>query len=279
MAISQKNQKMLANMAPNLLYAFIPESEVTYEVFGKFVTNIQEKREAQRTFIQGVARAQLYTSSERFYDYVREQLEEVYGKNIQDIIYYLAENGSLPATKYEQESVSGLCTQIAGVNDAAFDIIKQNFGASMDLGSFSTKSGVVAGGLSSTNYDTFGNTFKNTYLPNSGLSLTSVKGANGFSLYSASDGVSTFNLSTGAQLSANQGNFWNNLNNALPAIQGLLSTVLNILKPTLNPYKMSPSQVGDGWVAPYNNKSNNMTTAIVLTGIVGGAVLLADKKK
>ena len=279
MAISQKNQKMLANMAPNLLYAFIPESEINYEVFGKYVNNIQLKREAQRTFIQGVARAQLYTSSERFYDCVREQLEEVYGKNIQDIIYYLAENGSLPATKYEKESVSGLCTSIAGVNENALNIMKENWSQSIDLGSFSSKSGVLSGGLNSTNYDTFGNTFKNTYLPNSGLSLTSVKGVDGFSLYSASDGIKTVSLRNGATLEANQGNFWNNLNNALPAIQGLLSTVLNILQQTLNPYQMSPSQIGDGWVQPYNNKSNNLTTAVVLTGLVGGAVLFADKKK
>ena len=96
---------------------------------------------------------------------------------------------------------------------------------------------------------------------------------------SGSDGATTVNLNTGKTIATNQNNFWNNLNNALPAIQGLLATVLNILQQTLTPYQMSPSQLGDGWVQPYNNAGNNMTTALVLTGIVGGAVLLSDEKR
>ena len=64
MAISSKNQKLLANMSPNLIYAFIPQSELNHETFGKYLNNITIKRDAQRTFIQGVARANLYTNSE-----------------------------------------------------------------------------------------------------------------------------------------------------------------------------------------------------------------------
>ena len=87
MAISQKNQQLLANMSPNLIYAFIPQSELNQDTFGKYLATVQAKREAQRTFIQGVARAQLYTNSEKFYAFVREQLEETYGMTVQDIIY------------------------------------------------------------------------------------------------------------------------------------------------------------------------------------------------
>ena len=37
MAISQKNQKLLANMSPNLIYAFIPQSELNRDTFGKYL--------------------------------------------------------------------------------------------------------------------------------------------------------------------------------------------------------------------------------------------------
>ena len=280
MAISQKNQKLLANMSPNLLYAFIPESELNRDTFGKYLNTVMAKREAQRTFIQGVARAQLYTNSEQFYAFVREQLEETYGKSIQDIIYYLAANGSLPAAKYEADALAGIKSSIGASEAFVQDVWNQTFGKK-EL-NFNPSSGKLEiGGSStytSTNYDTFGNTWKN-YYSTSGYSATALKTGNGYSLVSGSDGYSTINLTTGNIIANNQNNFWNNLNNALPAIQGLLATVLNILQQTLTPYQMSPNQVGDGWVQPYNNVSNNMTTALVLTGIVGGAVLLSNDKK
>ena len=280
MAISQKNQKLLANMSPNLLYAFIPESELNRDTFGKYLNTVMAKREAQRTFIQGVARAQLYTNSEQFYAFVREQLEETYGKSIQDIIYYLAANGSLPAAKYEADALAGIKASIGASEAFVQDVWNQTFGKK-ELNFNSSSGKLEIGGSStytSTNYDTFGNTWKN-YYSTSGYSATALKTGSGYSLVSGSDGYSTINLTTGNIIANNQNNFWNNLNNALPAIQGLLATVLNILQQTLTPYQMSPNQVGDGWVQPYNNVSNNMTTALVLTGIVGGAVLLSNEKK
>lgn len=281
MAISSKNQKLLANMSPNLIYAFIPQSELNHETFGKYLNNITIKRDAQRTFIQGVARANLYTNSEKFYDYTREQLEEVYGKSVQDIIYYLAKNGSLPATKYEKDALAGIKASIGASEAFVNDVWNQTFGKTEI--NFNTSTGKLEIGrgstITSTNYDTFGNTWKNYYSPSSGMSATALKTGSGFSLVSGSNGETTVNLNTGNTIAQNQNNFWNNLNDALPAIQGLLGTVLNMLQQTLSPYQMSPSQVGDGWVTPYNNQSNNITTALVLTGIVGGAVLLSDNKK
>ena len=280
MAISQKNQKLLANMSPNLLYAFIPESELNRDTFGKYLNTVMAKREAQRTFIQGVARAQLYTNSEQFYAFVREQLEETYGKSIQDIIYYLAANGSLPAAKYEADALAVIKSSIGASEAFVQDVWNQTFGKK-EL-NFNPSSGKLEiGGSStytSTNYDTFGNTWKN-YYSTSGYSATALKTGSGYSLVSGSNGETTVNLNTGNIIANKQNNFWNNLNNALPAIQGLLATVLNLLQQTLTPYQMSPNQVGDGWVQPYNNVSNNMTTALVLTGIVGGAVLLSNEKK
>ena len=281
MAISSKNQKLLANMSPNLIYAFIPQSELNHETFGKYLNNITIKRDAQRTFIQGVARANLYTNSEKFYDYTREQLEDVYGKSVQDIIYYLAKNGSLPAAKYEKDALAGIKASIGASESFVKEVWAQTFGP--ETLNFNSSTGVFEIGkgstITSTNYDTFGNTWKNYYSPSSGMSATALKTGSGFSLVSASNGETTVNLNTGDTIAQNQNNFWNNLNDALPAIQGLLGTVLNILQQTLSPYQMSPSQVGDGWVTPYNNQSNNITTALVLTGIVGGAVLLSDDKK
>lgn len=277
MSISKKNQEMLASMSPNLIYAFIPESEVTKEVFGKYVDIIQAKRDAQRTFIQATARANLYTNSEKFYDFVREQLEDVYDKSVQDIIYYLAKNGSLPASKYEEQKIAGIHC-IGEVNDAAFDLILSNFGKQY-TSSFNAQSGSVQGGKVSTNYDSFGNIWKNTYMANDGLTITSIKTGDAYSLYSASNGINTIDLKTGKAINANQNNFWNNLNNALPAIQGLLSTVLSILQQTLNPLQMSPSQVGDGWVYPGSTTSSSLKTGLITAGIIGGAVLLTDKKK
>lgn len=277
MSISKKNQEMLASMSPNLIYAFIPESEVTREVFGKYVNIIQAKRDAQRTFIQATARANLYTNSEQFYAFVREQLEDVYDKSVQDIIYYLAKNGSLPASKYEEQKIAGIHC-IGAANDAAFDLIQSNFGKQY-TSSFNAQSGSVQGGKVSTNYDSFGNTWKNTYMANDGLTITSIKTGDAYSLYTASNGINTIDLRTGKAINANQNNFWNNLNNALPAIQGLLSTVLSILQQTLNPLQMSPSQVGDGWVYPGSTTSSSLKTGLITAGIIGGAVLLTDKKK
>ena len=282
MAISAANKKRLENMAPNLIYAFIPESEVKYEVFGKYVENIQFKREAQRTFIQGVARSNLYTNSERFYDYTREQLENVYGMSIQDIIYHLAEFGSLPASKYEKEAIAGIINSIGSYTEQAIqDVWNSQYNQQM---TFDPSTGKMKIGGSSTytqkNYDTFGNTWMNYYSPSTGLSATALKTGNSYSLLTGSNGESTVNLSTGATVESNQNNFWNNLNNALPAIQGLLSTVLNILQFNVTPQQMSPSQVGDGWAGIYNPSSNSLTTGLILTGLVGGAVLLSqvDKK-
>jgi hypothetical protein len=281
MAISQKNQKLLANMSPNLIYAFIPQSELNRDTFGKYLATVQAKRDAQRTFIQGVARAQLYTNSEQFYAFVREQLEETYGKSVQDIIYYLAKNGSLPAAKYEQDALAGIKASIGASEAFVKDVWKQTFGPTSL--NFNSSTGHLELGRttanSATNYDTFGNTWKNYYSPSTGYSATALKVGNSYSLVSGSDGATTVNLNTGETIATNQNNFWNNLNNALPAIQGLLATVMNILQQTLSPYQMSPSQIGDGWVQPYNNAGNNMTTALVLTGIVGGAVLLSDDKR
>lgn len=281
MAISQKNQQLLANMSPNLIYAFIPQSELNQDTFGKYLATVQAKREAQRTFIQGVARAQLYTNSEKFYAFVREQLEETYGMTVQDIIYYLAKNGSLPAAKYEQDALAGIKASIGASEAFVQDVWNQTFGSTQL--NFNSSTGKLEIGNSTansvTNYDSFGNTWKNYYSPSTGYSATAIQVGNGYSIVSGSDGATTVNLNTGKTIATNQNNFWNNLNNALPAIQGLLATVLNILQQTLTPYQMSPSQLGDGWVQPYNNAGNNMTTALVLTGIVGGAVLLSDEKR
>lgn len=281
MAISQKNQQLLANMSPNLIYAFIPQSELNRDTFGKYLATVQAKRDAQRTFIQGVARAQLYTNSEKFYAFVREQLEETYGMSVQDIIYYLAKNGSLPAAKYEKDSLAGIKASIGASEAFVQDVWNQTFGSTQI--NFNSSTGQLEIGKSSansvTNYDSFGNTWKNYYSPSTGYSATAIQVGNGYSIVSGSDGATTVNLNTGKTIATNQNNFWNNLNNALPAIQGLLATVLNILQQTLTPYQMSPSQLGDGWVQPYNNIGNNMTTALVLTGIVGGAVLLSDEKR
>lgn len=283
MAISANNKKRLENMAPNLIYAFIPESEVKYEVFGKYVNTIQFKREAQRTFIQGVARSNLYTNSEKFYDYTREQLEDVYGMSIQDIIYHLAEFGSLPASKYEKEAIAGI-KQSCGASDAFIkDAWGQLFGPT-EL-QFNSNTGKLEIGKGTTysqkNYDTFGNTWMNYYNPTTNMSATALKTGNSYSLVSGSNGETTYNLNTGQQIENKQNNFWNNLNDALPAIQGLLSTVFNFLQFYVTPRQMSPSQVGDGWAGIYNSSSNNLTTGLILTGLVGGAVLLSqgDKKK
>lgn len=281
MAISQKNQKLLANMSPNLIYAFIPQSELNRDTFGKYLSTVQAKRDAQRTFIQGVARAQLYTNSEQFYAFVREQLEDTYGMSVQDIIYYLAKNGSLPAAKYEQDALAGIKASVGASEAFVQDVWNQTFGSTQINFNSSTGSLEIgkATANSVTNYDSFGNTWKNYYSPSTGYSATAIQVGNGYSLVSGSDGYQTINLTTGNPIANNQNNFWNNLNNALPAIQGLLATVLNILQQTLTPYQMSPSQLGDGWVQPYNNAGNNMTTALVLTGIVGSAVLLSDDKR
>lgn len=280
MAISVANKKRLENMAPNLIYAFIPESEVKYEVFGKYVDAIQFKREAQRTFIQGVARSNLYTNSEKFYDYTREQLEEVYGMSIQDIIYHLAEYGSLPASKYEKEALAGIRNSIGSYTEQAIqDMWNSQYNQKMSFDSATGK--MMIGGSSTytqTNYDTFGNTWMNYYSQSTGLSATALKTGNSYSLVTGSNGESTINLTTGATVQPNQNNFWNNLNDALPAIQGLLSTVFNFLQFNVTPRQMSPSQIGDGWAGIYNPSTNNLTTGLILTGLVGGAVLLSDKK-
>lgn len=281
MAITAKNKKRLENMSPNLIYAFIPESEVKYEVFGKYVDAIQFKREAQRTFIQGVARSNLYTNSEKFYDYTREQLEEVYGMSIQDIIYHLAEYGSLPASKYEKEALAGIRNSIGSYTEQAIqDMWNSQYNQKMSFDSATGK--MMIGGSSTytqTNYDTFGNTWMNYYSQSTGLSATALKTGNSYSLVTGSNGESTINLTTGATVQPNQNNFWNNLNDALPAIQGLLSTVFNFLQFNVTPRQMSPSQIGDGWTGIYNPSTNNLTTGLILTGLVGGAVLLSQDKK
>ena len=282
MAISQKNQKLLANMSPNLIYAFIPQSELNRDTFGKYLATVQAKRDAQRTFIQGVARAQLFTNSEQFYDFTREQLEETYGMSVQDIIYYLAKNGSLPAAKYEQDALAGIKASIGASEAFVQEVWNQTFGSTQI--NFNTSTGSLEIGKATansvTNYDTFGNTWKNFYSPSTGYSATAIKVGDSYSLVSGSNGATTVNLNTGNTIANNQNNFWNNLNNALPAIQGLLSTVLNMLGFRTTPYQMSPSQLGDGWmVKPFNNADDNFTTALVLTGIVGGAVLLSDDKR
>lgn len=280
MAISNKNQKLLANMSPNLIYAFIPESELDKETFGKYLNTVVAKREAQRTFIQGVARANLYTNSEKFYAFVREQLEDVYGMSVQDIIYYLAKNGSLPAAKYESDALAGIKSSIGASETFVQDVWNQSFGR-QEL-NFNPASGKleIGGSTASSqmNYDTFGNQWMNYYSPTTGMSATSLYSGGQYNLISGSNGDSTINLLTGDTILPKQNNFWNNLNNALPAIQGLLSTVLNILNQTLSPIQMSPSQVGDGWVTP-TNSGDNLKTAMVLTGIVGGAVLLSQNSK
>ena len=189
MAISAKNQKLLQNMSPNLIYAFIPESEINSDTFGKYLATIRAKREAQRTFIQGVARANLYTNSEKFYDYTREQLEDVYGKSVQDIIYYLAKNGSLPASKYEEDALAGIKASIGASEAFVQDVWNQTFGA--QTLNFNTSTGKLEIGnkstSSTTNYDTFGNTWKNYYSP-TGFSATALKTGNSYSLVSGSNG-------------------------------------------------------------------------------------------
>ena len=279
MAISQKNQKLLENMAPNLIYAFIPQSEINRDTFGKYVDIVSVKRDSQRKFIEAVAGSNLYANANKFYDYTREQLEEVYGMSVQDIIYYLAKNGSLPAAKYEADSLAGIKASIGASEAFVQDVWNQTFGKK-EL-NFNPSSGKLEiGGSStytSTNYDTFGNTWKNYYSP-TGFSATALKVGNGYSLVSGSNGETAVNLNTGNIIANNQNNFWNNLNNALPAIQGLLATIFDYLKPYLKtPVQMSPSQVGDGWVRTYTGE--DLTTALVLTGIVGGAVLLSNEKK
>lgn len=282
MAISAKNQKQLANMAPNLIYTFIPESELNYDTFGKSLNNILLKREAQNIFINAVRASDGALKMDKYKDYVREQLEDVYGMSVKDIIYYLAKNGSLPASKYEKQALAGIRSSIGSYTEQAIkDMWNSTYNQSMTFNSSTGKMQIGSGNMyTSTNYDTFGNTWKNYYSPSTGLSATALKTGSGYSLITGSNGDSTINLSTGKIVEPNQNNFWNNLNDALPAIQGLLGTILNVLQQTLTPYQMSPNQVADGWVQPYNSASNNLTTGLILTGLVGGAVLLSqgDKK-
>lgn len=283
MAISKKNQIQLERMAPNLIYTFIPESELNYDTFGKSLNNILLKRDAQNIFINAVRASDGALKMDKYKDYVREQLEDVYGMSVQDIIYYLAKNGSLPASKYEADALAGFRCSIGSYTEQAIqDVWNSQYNQQMTFNPSTGKMQIGSGNMyTSTNYDTFGNTWKNYYSPSTGLSATALQTGNSYSLISGSNGESTINLSTGDTINPNQNNFWNNLNDALPAIQGLLGTILNMLKQTLTPYQMSPSQVGDGWVQPYNNASNYLTTGLIFTGLVGGAVLLSkgDKKR
>lgn len=281
MAISAKNQKQLANMAPNLIYTFIPESELNYDTFGKSLNNILLKREAQNIFINAVRASDGALKMDKYKDYVREQLEDVYGMSVRDIIYYLAKNGSLPASKYEKQALAGIRSSIGSYTEQAIkDVWNSTYNQKMTFNSAKGVMQIGSGNMyTSTNYDTFGNTWKNYYSPSTGLSATALKTDNGYSLITGSNGESTINLSTGAKVEPKQNNFWNNLNDALPAIQGLLGTILNVLQQTLTPYQMSPNQVADGWVQPYNSASNNLTTGLILTGLVGGAVLLSQGEK
>lgn len=283
MAISAKNQKRLSAMSPNLIYAFIPEREIRTDVFGKYTAAIKKKRDYQRTFINATAKAQLYSNPERFYDFTREQLEEVYGKSVQDIIYYLAQYGALPAVKYEGETVNG----IGSLSDGDFSYnFNQAYGGNNsitfnpDTGKLVFSGRQLGGGIVS--YDNTGRQYLNTYDSASGYTFGSLYQGGQWNLYSASNGDSTYNLVTGKSIDSKQNQFWNNLANALPAISGLLATVLTMLQGTLNPTLMSPNQIADGWVQPYGTTRSSLNTLLVL-GLIGGAVwLLADdggKKK
>lgn len=280
MAISEKNQKRLANMAPNLIYTFIPESELNYDVFGKSLNNILLKREAQNIFINAVRASDGALKMGRYKDFVREQLEDVYGMSVKDVIYYLAKNGSLPAAKYEKDALAGIRGSIGSYTEKAIqDVWNSQYKQPMTFNPSTSKLQIGTGKMyTSTNYDTFGNTWKNYYSPSAGLSATALKTGGSYTLISGSNGESTIDLSTGEEISPKKNNFWNGVNNALPAIQGLLDMTLKILQQTLTPYQMSPNQVADGWVYPPNNASNNLTTGLILTGLVGGAVLLSNKK-
>ena len=200
---------------------------------------------------------------------------------IKNINEEINNQGNRRAFRVVKDALAGIKASIGASEAFVNDVWNQMFGKTEI--NFNTSNGKLEIGrgstITSTNYDTFGNTWKNYYSPSLGMSATALKTGSGFSLVSGSNGETTVNLNTGDTIAQNQNNFWNNLNDALPAIQGLLGTVLNMLQQTLSPYQMSPSQVGDGWVTPSNNQSNNITTALILTGIVGGAVLLSDDKK
>ena len=174
MAITAKNQRLLSNMSPNLIYAFIPESEIRTDVFGKYTAAIKQKRDYQRTFINATAKEQLYANPEMFYDFTREQLEEVYGKSVQDIIYYLAQYGALPAVKYEGETVSG----IGALTDSDLTYnFNQAYGGNNsitfnpDTGKLVFSGRQAAGGIVS--YDNTGRMYSNIYDSASGYTFTS----------------------------------------------------------------------------------------------------------
>lgn len=288
--ISDKNKKMLANMAPNLIYAFIPESTLNYKNFGSYLTNISIKRTAQRKFIQATARAQLFANSEKFYDFTREQIEDVYGKSVEDVICYLAEHGSLPAVKYEKDFVAGL--QSIGEFNALDAKIAMNTSFSRfkfktaKLTDFNPQTGTMfINGKScykQPGFDNFGNEYLQWYSNiENGISGTLFKTESGlYTPIQMSNGETSVNPMTEKEVDPKTSNFWNNLNAALPAIQGVLATALNAVQ-TLKPVQMSPSQVGDGWVQPYNNRSNNMNTMLIAGALIGGTLLLTqnDKKK
>ncbi len=283
MAISTSAQKMLSNMAPNLIYAFIPESECTYNVFGSYVNNIILKRDAQRTFIQGVARANLYTNSELFYDYVAEQIKEVYGKDVQDVIYHLAQYGTMPGSLYENDLIAG-CRGIGTTDLQNIDESLLSLGGNSSQGVYFDADGKLQYGSQSMQsqitYDSNGNQYYQQYSPY-GFSFTSQYSNGSYNPLTASNGETTLNLANGNTVDSKSNNFWNNLNNALPAIQGLLATVLSILQQTLTPYEMSPSQLTDGWVVPYSNTSTASGNILLIGGVAAGAYLLMgdDKKK
>ena len=103
---------------------------------------------------------------------ISEQLEEVYGKSVQDIIYYLAQYGALPAVKYEGETVSG----IGALTDSDLTYnFNQAYGGNNSI-TFNTETGKLvfsgrqaAGGIVS--YDNTGRMYSNIYDSASGYTF------------------------------------------------------------------------------------------------------------
>lgn len=278
-------EQQLRNMAPNLIYTFLPSDLITTEIFGPSAYNIRKKREMQLDCIESAAK----NSQSKFDSYkliVRDEIIRVYGQTPEDCLTYLARTGNLPG---RNENISGL----AGVD---WDSDELNYCTSYlykigDTDSNPTwdpNTGTMYVGNTKLRYEPSfrqdGTVYRYFYNSDNSIVYSARQKNNGnWKLISVSDGNGVVDLTTGRILAADKLDIWSNVANAWPVVASILTLLINLFTQKIQSSQaMSPSQYYDGWAEPYYQKSNDNAGTLLMLGLLGGGIYLLsqdDKKK
>ena len=290
----------IRRQAGDLIYCYITNEDLQF--FGKGANIVKAKRDKQLAYIKGLSYSVAGASPKQLEEdileiWIPDEIANTYeaiehpttGKMVsaspRSVIYQLMLGETVKGKNWKQGIYgckvgnTDLSASKATIVGGGVPMVTMSGSTTSNLGGYTVTQN-FDGSVSASQPSSITTINKQTNTINK-WQLNKTTG--NYDLSTISDGTTTVTTS-GQKLSASNQTLWDNINNCIGQIQGLISGFAEFLSGITAAEALTPVQEEDGWVEPVDIKD----TTGVLTGstglLVGGAVLAAaflsnDKKR